>query len=185
MIMKRVIFLVMIFVSLAGCKKEDNKGQLDPNAMVKIRPAVTRAEGHLSALEIVQETGNLKFYNRAIYGDQPVGIGFADSQRDLVTPCLKMWGTDIIYQDGSYVPDFIEAEDCVLQRVHNQGQAGQEWIDTIAYIPNAILRSSQVRIKAAYDVGNYTEVYRLFDSTYIFIPITGQEWRALKALGLQ
>ena len=52
--------------------------------------------------------------------------------------------------------------------------------DTIAYIPNSVMREAQGRIEKAYNEGNYTEVYKLFNETFRFRPITGKKWRELK-----
>jgi len=189
--MKKIILLFLVSVLFASCGKDNtpaSTGKWDSNAMINLRPAAgTKALGdsmHLSALEIVKQTANLKFINVAVYGNQVVGRGFSEVQRDTVSPMLKMWGTDIIDQEGNYVPDFIEASDCVLQRIFN-GDKPNMVIDTIAYIPNSVLRLAESQIKTAYAVKDYTTCYKIFNDAFIFIPITGKEWRALKAQNLQ
>lgn len=57
--------------------------------------------------------------------------------------------------------------------------------DTIAYIPNTILREAEKNIKEAYAQGDYETCYKLFDTALSFYPITGAEWRALKAQGIE
>ena len=182
--MKNLLFCLLLAIGLVSCAKDEIvTGKLDPNATINLRYAASTSllrsasAVHLTALEIVKQTTNLKFtYNGELYGR-----GFADAQRDTITPMLKMWGTDIIAQDGTYEPIFIEATDCILQRVRFSYTPDQI-VDTIAYIPNSILREAQVKIKAAYDAQNYTECYAMFDTVFVFIPISGSEWRALKAL---
>lgn len=53
--------------------------------------------------------------------------------------------------------------------------------DTIGYVPNRVIRDAESKIKTAFEAGDYEECMRLFEQAYIFIPITGEEWRALKA----
>lgn len=184
--MKKTIFILLLTTIFASCSKNDEPRTWDSNAMINLRPAAgTKAtSGHLTALEIVKQTANLKFTNVPIFGNQVVGRGFSDVQRDTVTPMLKMWGTDIIDQEGKYTPEFIEATDCVLQRIRNHGLPN-EVIDTVAYIPNSVLRSAESQIKAAYAASDYETCYKVFNEAFTFIPITGAEWRALKSQNLQ
>lgn len=130
-------------------------------------------------------------------------------QRDTISdnPALLMFGTDIIDSEGRFNKSFLFGRDVVIFGVRYKGKlttygdrhsyqeedpdnsldlliAKQGVKDTIAYIPNAVMREAQVRIEKAYNDGNYTEVYRLFHETFRFRPITGKKWRELKAQGL-
>lgn len=58
-------------------------------------------------------------------------------------------------------------------------------IDTIAYIPNKVGIKAEKNIKEAYANGDYITCYELFKKAYTFYPITGAEWRALKAQGVE
>jgi hypothetical protein len=182
---RTLLFSLCIGLALAFagcCEDETGTGLLDPNATIKIRPAASalRSTGHLTGLQIVQLTDGMYFQHDSVTYER----GFSPAQRDTVEPCLKMWATDIIDQEGNYHTRFIEATDCVLIRIHNLDQES-EWIDTIAYVPNQVLRSAQAIIKPAYDEGDYATCYQVFDSAFVFIPITGAEWRALKEQGLE
>jgi len=187
--MKKLFFILSV-IFLFACEETF---QLDPNAMISIKPAsgawnspALRVKSndsiHLSAMEIVKQTNKLSFYNIALFGNQAVDRGFAQNQRDTIseTPSLKMFGTDIINQKGEYTPEFIEGSDCVLVRIINLNMPN-EVIDTVAYIPNSVLRIAETQIKAAYSALNNEEVYRIFNEAFTFIPITGAEWRELKA----
>lgn len=184
--MKKIIFLLMLVFAFASCKKENKLW--DPNAMINLKQGtLTKADtnpNHLSALEIVKQTTNLKCYNFPLFGNQAVGRGFSDDQRDYQTPMLKMFGTDIIDMFGKYTPDFIESTDCVLQRIINADKPNMV-IDTIAYIPNSVLRAAELRIKAAYAKEDYETCYAVFNDAFTFLPITGAEWRALKVKNQQ
>ena len=176
-----LLYILIALLSLIGCNN-DNSGLLDPNATIKIRPGLQlRSAGeHLSPIDIVKQTDGMSFQ----FEDATYGRGFSDAQRDTIDPCLKMWGTDIIDQEGNYHARFIEGSDCVLIRVHNK-YTENEWIDTIGYVPNTILQNAQIRIKAAYDNEDYTTCYQVFDSAFVFIPISGEEWRDLKDMNMQ
>ena len=155
---------------------------------------------HLSALEIVRTTCNLEFRNVAVFGDQNTGRGFSSNQRDTsdVAPCLKMFGTDIIDMYGAFVPEFIGGEQVVLTRLWlimpegdtvmfdpitrypHEYMATKVLKDTIAYIPDATLRAAETVIYAAWNLQDNEEVYRLFNEAFVFVPVTGAEWRALQ-----
>lgn len=130
------------------------------------------------------------------------------NQRDTISdsPALLMFGTDIINSEGRFNKSFLFARDVVIFGLRYQGKLttygdrqsygddfenslgyliGKQGVkDTIAYIPNAVMREAQGRIEKAYNEGNYTEVYKLFHETFRFRPITGRKWRELKAQGL-
>lgn len=186
--MKKLIFALLLVVGLASCSKDEEKTTFDISKTVNIREAksalrsVTVDSLHLSGLEIVKQAAGIWFYNYGRFGDQAVRAGFDAAQRDTITPCLKMWASQIIDPNIGYTPEFIEGEDMVLCRAISLDKS---LIDTIAYIPNATLRAAQIAIKTAYDASNYEEVYNLFNTAMTFIPITGAEWRDLKAQNQQ
>ena len=182
--MKKITFILLaLSLAFVGCEKKGNK-RLDPNATILLRPAKgvqlrsSDNPEHLTALEIVQQTVTMIYNNFEIAEDGEIRRGFADAQRDYDIPALKMWGTDIIDQIGDYQTEFIGGHDFILVR----GETF-ETEDTIAYIPNSVIKEARISIKAAYDAGDYAKVYKLFDTAFTFIPITGEEWRALKAAG--
>lgn len=184
--MKKLLLILCVAALFAACGDDDDKGKLSPDAAVLIKPdldafktVATRADAsqHLSALEIVKQTWIMSFQNPTVHpGAGALTRGFAPEQRDFSIPALKMWGVDIINQDGEFALEFIAGEDIILE--NKQG-------DTIAYIANSTLKDAHVKIKAAYDAENYTEVYKLFDEAFTFKPTTGEEWRALKEKDMQ
>lgn len=178
--MKKLLF-IFIVLFLAGCEKEPTtKGKLDPNALISIRPAAG-VKSYLSAKEIVKQVSDLSFYNTKITSTE-LTRGFAPAQRDTLNVRLMMWGTDIIDQQGLYHPNFIEGKDFVFRKAVDLGHYPPIY-DTLAYIPNSVITEAREKIVTAFADSNYTEVYRLFDVAFTFTPITGPEWRALKASG--
>ncbi|MFT3904561.1 MAG: hypothetical protein QM727_15420 [Niabella sp.] len=183
--MKKILLLSIFAVVLFACNKKDNpagKGKLDPNAMVLLRPSVANkaakafsasaanwkmdVQGSPIGLAIVKNAVAIRwkskwFSNRYYEEPKVVGRGFADSQRDLSIPALKMWGTDIITQDGDFLKDFVYGTDVYLTDNNN---------DTIGYIPQTVIDNARATIEAAYNAQNYTEVYRLFNEAFTFLP---------------
>ncbi|MEG0807663.1 MAG: hypothetical protein RR410_04850 [Alistipes sp.] len=189
--MKKLIFILAavacVAVALVACDNDDNK-IWDANAMVSLRAAKgVRASAnpdHLSALEIVKQTNDMAFWCPKYYPGSIKGLyrGFSEAQRDFVNERLLMWGDDIITAaTGELSNAFIAGEDIVLRRIVN---LEKDIVDTIAYIPNSILRTAEVAIREAYAAKNYATVYKLFDTAFTFMPITGDEWRELKRQGL-
>lgn len=175
-----ILFLSVICMILSSCGNDDNdkdKGQLNANATILIRPAsgVRSQESNLTALEVVQRGVNLKWrshYFGNVYYDQErvVGRTFSEEMRDFNTPALKMLGIDIITDEGQYYRDMTYSHAVVITDTNN---------DTIAYIPNDVINNAKALIEAAYYDQNYTEVYRLFNEAFTFIPITASEWKLL------
>ena len=176
--MKKILFFIFALLAItAGCDKNDtpDKGKLDPNATILIRPAkgvkLKSTITGLTAMEIVEQAIGLRlrthWLNNAYIEDEKTGErGFADAQRNLEIPALKMWGTDIISQSGEFVKDFLYSYDIYITTENN---------DTIAYIPNSVIENARNKIEVAFSDENYTEVYRLFDEAFTFLPISAQE----------
>lgn len=193
--MKRLILFAAIAIAagamlLSSCEKDNKNKQWDPTAMISLRAAknpkanaAVRAEGHLSPLEIVKQTHNMYYHRGGLDYDQIAFRGFGEGQRDYANERLLMFGTDVIAQEGNYAPGFIEGHGVVLVRIlYNEENIPDP--DTIAYVPNQVLRDAQKIIKPAYDRGDYDLVYKTFDTAFTFIPITGPEWQELKRQGL-
>ena len=170
--MKKILFFLLSLIILASCGKDEpsaNKGKLDPNAMILIRPAagVRATVSGLTALEIVEQGHEIQFttrYSDDKYNeerDNTPARGFAASQRDFDIPALKMWGIDVINQDGEYIRDFTHATNVII--TNNNG-------DTIAYVPDKVISDARPLIEAAYADENYDEVYRLFNEAFTFLP---------------
>lgn len=195
--MKKLFYLLTIVTFfLASCGDKDDpkpvQKKWDANKMVMIKPdrtafVSTRSAvgnpNHLSPLEIVKQGEVLRFYTKyfeKVIKDKAIAttMGFAETQKDFTIPALKMWGTTIINQEGEFVDDFIMGSDFVVTTFG-------DIIDTIAYIPNKVIVSSRDTLRKAYDAKHYEDVYQLFDKAFTFRPITGAEWRALKAKGEQ
>ena len=187
--MKKLLLLMSIALLLVACDKKDDdlsKGKLDPNAMITIKAGAVTKSGingwddekgedvhltvkyNLSPIEIVTETMNMTFrshYAGSTYYDVPTILdrGFGDNQRDFDIPALLMFGTDIIETDGRFIKDFIYGQDFYLVNKD---------LDTIGYIPQTVIDNARRLIEIAYEDKNYTEVYKVFDEAFTFLPIS-------------
>ena len=171
--MKKILFLFILAIVFVSCEPDDivDKGQLDPNAMITLRPGngvqLRSSVPDLTALEIVQQAHAIRwqsnwFANTEWDDVKNIARGFPDQYKDFNKPALLMLGTDIIAQGGEYYRDFIYGFNIYITNADS---------DTIAYIPDAVINSARPLIEAAYNDENYTEVYRLFNEAFTFLPI--------------
>ena len=187
--MKKTIFLLAIAAIVASCEPNEPKAfSIKDTDMISIRPVASAAnapqkvkadDAHLSALEIVKQASSIQYRHNGIKWER----SFNESQRDTVStpPKLLMWATDVITLDGDLQAEFIEATDVLFVTFETIFSSAPK--DTVAYIPNSVLRAAETSIRAAYEAKDIDECYRLFNEAYTFTPITGAEWRALKANG--
>ena len=185
--MKTGTLLLLFTVLFSACKKEDKWEGLDPNAMLAINaPKGSKAAenpAHLTPLEIVQKASALNINTAS------APWALEDWNRDYERVRIVLQGFNVVNEKGQLVDVFIANRDVTLEAwtnwgtplwdVHNYTQ------DTIAYIPNAVLETAQAAIEEAYEAGDYATCYKLFEEAYTFYPITGAEWRALKAAGIE
>ncbi|GAB1414637.1 hypothetical protein MASR2M117_00430 [Paludibacter sp.] len=124
-----------------------------------------------TAMQIVENARNIKWacnwfdngYNEDV---QHVARTFGDHMRDFETPALLMFGTDIITQMGEFYKDLIYGFDMYFTTTGG---------DSIAYIPDSVLYNARIHIEAAFNDSNYTEVYRLFNEAFTFLPLIKEE----------
>lgn len=183
--MKQLFILLFAVAAFMGCEKEKDNF-LDPNAMIAINPAPDiKAETnpkHLSAKEIVEQATILSFWNISEGAFMAYEREFGAHQKDFSRHRLLMAGTDVIDEFGKLNLWFIECKDILIEAWYDRGKP-EFRKDTIAYIPNAVIRAAEVKIKEAYANKDYKECYRLMDEAFTYTPITAAEWRALKAAG--
>lgn len=172
--MKKILFLLLITIALVSCDKKDpviDKGKLDPNAMIVLKPAkgvqLKSTVSGLTALEIVQQAVNIKwqshYFGNVYYDDaKDIARTFIEDHKDYDNQLLKMWGVDVISMEGEYYRDFTYGFNVVITDTNN---------DTIAYVPNSVINSARPLIEAAYEDENYNEVYRLFNEAFTFLPL--------------
>ncbi len=207
-----LLFLAPLLMACGSDTPEtpsNTKGKILPDQLVRIEAAQgvrTRAaeaeytedgEKLLTALEVVKQGEVMAgiFFNQPDtsliwqpayyhYGER----GFGDWMRDTVSavPALLMFSEDILSERGLQ-PNYLKAYDVLIlgkmKSPERNNKHGFFERDTIAYVPNSVLREAEKKIYKAYADSNYTEVYRLFHEAYKFIPITGKQWQRLKEAG--
>lgn len=188
--MKKLLFIALVAIAFASCEKDEQSFKVKATDKISIKAAsnvaksamqkVSSVYAHLSALDIVKKTTEISLITNGVIG----GRSFASEQRDTIsaTPKLLMWATDVITLDGKLQLDFIEATDVVLVHYNLNTPTAR---DTIAYIPNSVIRAAESAIRTAYNAKDIEACYTLFNNAYVFTPITGAEWRALKAQNQQ
>ena len=138
----------------------------------------------------------------AMRGTAPDGTPFGDKSftaemRDTVNPALKLLMKDVVYttfEDEKPLLEgfFLTLRDVVFIRNLNIEKGGYEkdysgsmkYVseqDTVAYVPNAQLERAEPLVRAAFAKGDYEACYKILEKAYTFIPITGIQWRKLKA----
>lgn len=172
--MKKILFL-LVGLLLISCNPEDvpeTKGKLDPNAMIVIKPAkgvqLRSTVTGLTALEVVEQAHAITYqshYTSNVYNDNPIitGRSFRSEDKDYKIPALLMAGIDVINIEGNYYKDFTNAFSVFITDINQ---------DTIAYVPDAVINSARPLIEQAYSDEDYTEVYRLFNEAFTFLPIS-------------
>jgi len=190
---KRFYFLILaISVMLVSCNRDDEPKtfRLDPNAKIYIKPSTTAAKAfqaakstavHLTPLEVVKQADVLVFFNDLV-SDTRLMATFVGKDTISETPALLRWGTDIIHDTDGYgnyglQKDFIYGYDMVICRGNFQKT------DTIAYIPNSVVKNARDLILQALQDKDTAAVYGHFENAFRFIPITGPEYEILKNRG--
>ncbi|WP_278834138.1 hypothetical protein [Porphyromonas cangingivalis] len=184
--MRHLLSILLILFVVTSCKSSDEpNGMLKQDAQISINvvsDTAPRAESDeeqpLSPLEVVKQADAIHITPYGADDDRDRGI--ADFQRDIDNVAIKMFGSDIIGDTprtkGQLQKYFIGGKDVYFTTKHDK--------DTIGYIPNKVLQEAYTKVLAAYEAGNYEEVYRLFQKAYTAVPCTSKQYRELKAKGL-
>lgn len=187
------VVAVLTVLALTACNGDKpKKGLLRQGAMVyinvqekglKAMDGTTNTDEKLyTPAEVVRECSNFCL-------DDPEGNinglnGISDEMKDYENNRIKMWGEQIISRDGELVEYFIKSKNVRIIAKNVPGKTNPT-VDEgiIAYIPNKVMQEGWIKIKKAYDAGNYEEVYRLFQEVYTAIPITPSEYQKLREKG--
>lgn len=148
---------------------------------------------------------NIVKYSNIIVSKNADGVegnfGIAPEMRDVEHSRIKMWAEMVISkrpfkENGQRVDKWTLLDDGWIanrdvriemsnldQFTTDDGTIVPALTKVVAYIPNAKMDEAQKAIRKAWEAGNNEEVYRLFNEAFTFIPITNNEWEALKAKG--
>lgn len=189
---------MILSLTLLSCSDDVNK--IDPLARIAVqveKGKTTRAEDMERAKFITLYAWNYiakhpdddGYIRKDISSLQPE-VYYMD--RDTVNYRILFWGIDVIDEDK--LGRFISYENVVLHIALNHdtglpqlpleytGRLDMPW-DTVAYIPNAVMRRNKAILTEIFERGDYNKCYEVFDTAYRFIPITGAEYRELVRKG--
>ena len=211
--LKAFILFLLVTVLATACEKKNKP--LDPDAKVSITGvrSVSKADvGELPSEDIAGTglTDSLEFITRYALEIRMTdgnltpnrGIGAEPDtyymMRDFENWKLKFWASDAITSDGLSLTSWVTlSTDIVLivvkeedgRAIHPLELDNTRYFelvhDTVAYIPNAAVLEARAKITAAFNQQDYESCYKIFDDTYVFVPTTGEKWRAMKAAGIE
>lgn len=192
--MKKLLLILFAMPLLAACGGDEitqpiskKKGGIRPFELVRIEAAEgvklrsNSEDGLLTALEVAKRgdiISGTKWHERTQRFYEGAERGFSPDQRDTISdhPALLMQSEDILDKEEGLITNWIKGYNYVILDKNN---------DTIAYLPNAILRKAEQDIYKAYTDSNFTEIYRIFNEGFKFKPITGKKWQELRKDSLQ
>lgn len=181
----------LLLVGLGACGEKDNPGKLAPDAKLYINvvnnnmkavddtPTPDGEQRLLTPREVVEQACNFVFTENEGKGDDDVRFSIMDNMKDLDNARIKLWGQQIINEDGSLEEYFMSARNIYVEPNRIDEAGGR----VIAYIPNKVMEEAWKKIQKAYKEGKYDEVYRIFQDAYQATPITEAEYLRLKAAG--
>ena len=170
--------LAMAFV--ACCKDEPNvptKKALDPFAqiLVHVKPALgSRADSKaMSPREMLEKAHYFQLWKKDVK-DHPVTRSIGDNEKDFEKLAFKWWGDDVIEKD-TIVTFWRDVKDLLIMTGLG---------DTIGYIPQSVRTEAFDRILKAEKEKDYDLIYKIFNEAFVGIPCTAEEYKELKAKGL-
>ena len=179
----------LLLVGLVACGEKDNPGKLAPDAKLYINvvdntmkavddtPTPEGEQRLLTPREVVEQACNFVFTDKE--GDDDARFSIMDNMKDLDNARIKLWGQQIIREDGSLNDAFMLCRNIYVEPNRIDEAGGR----VIAYIPNKVMEEAWEKIQKAYKEGRYDDVYRIFQDAYQATPITEAEYLKLKAAG--
>lgn len=187
-------------MAVTACNGKDKpNGRLEQGAMLYInvkngnlKSMDVRAtdgdnkDGLLTPREIV-ETATAMVFTDPETGKKDMNISIAPSQKDVENARIKMWGEQVIREDGTLNEYFITIRDLRIvapNKLDKDGNMLPEF-NVTGYVSNEVMERAEKEIRKEYAAGNYDKVYKLFQDAYTATPINLEMWEALKKEGKQ
>ncbi|WP_288946161.1 hypothetical protein [uncultured Porphyromonas sp.] len=192
------VVAVLTVLALTACNGDKPKGQLKQGAMIYVnvkngtlKSMDVRAtdgdnkDGLLTPREIVETATAMVFAHPD--GRKNTNISIAPQQKDVENARIKMWGEQVIREDGTLNEYFITLRDVRIVAPNKLDKDGKMIPDfnVTGYIPNEVMERAEKEIRKEYAAGNYDKVYKLFQDAYTATPINLEMWEALQKEGKQ
>lgn len=192
------VVAVLTVLALTACNGDKPKGQLKQGAMIyvnvkngNLKSMDVRAtdgdnkDGLLTPREIVETATAMVFAHPD--GRKNTNISIAPQQKDVENARIKMWGEQVIREDGTLNEYFITLRDVRIVAPNKLDKDGKMIPDfnVTGYIPNEVMERAEKEIRKEYAAGNYDKVYKLFQDAYTATPINLEMWEALQKEGKQ
>jgi hypothetical protein len=183
--MKNLTILLAVLALAFACEKEKPEPDIVVSdimirGQVSLKSTVLDGE-HLTLQEIAEQATQIVVKSDLYSAPDWVSFHYDifPYQRDIENGIIILPAVYIL-DPANYqlTPDFIKGKDIVIIR-EIEGVT-----DTIAYIPNSVVENAHDLIMSAYENEDYQEVYDLFKTEFVFIPITGSEYKSLEGQGL-
>lgn len=194
----RLLAVVAVVMAVTACNGKDKpNGRLEQGAMLYINVkngnlksmdvrATDNKEGLLTPREIV-ETATAMVFTDPETGKKDMNISIAPQQKDVENARIKMWGEQVIREDGTLNEYFITIRDLRIVAPNKLDNDGNMILDlnVTGYVSNEVMERAEREIRKAYEAGDYDKVYKLFQDAYTATPINLEMWEALKKEGKQ
>lgn len=207
--MKNLLIMALLgLFALSGCKDKKKEFNINPNAQIAISADKTKVipSAPYSMETVVTYAWEIVFWATKFDGDKPSGQAIISHDMDN----LKFWigeNSHVIYMDKEGNPQLgpwitSNMRDLVVVATKQKDDLNS-WVnayryttlgefvaparvfDTIGYVPNRVIKAAEAAIHTAFEAGDYERCTQLFETAYTFQPITGAEWRELKAQGIE
>lgn len=195
----RLMAVLAVVMAVTACNGKDKpNGRLEQGAMLYInvkngnlKSMDVRAtdgdnkDGLLTPREIVETATAMVFAHPD--GRKNTNISIAPQQKDVENARIKMWGEQVIREDGTLNEYFITLRDVRIVAPNKLDKDGKMIPDfnVTGYIPNEVMERAEKEIRKEYAAGNYDKVYKLFQDAYTATPINLEMWEALQKEGKQ
>ena len=195
----KLLAVVAVVMAVTACNGKDKpNGRLEQGAMLYINVkngnlksmdvrATDNKEGLLTPREIVETASMFVFFDPTQNRNSNVSI--LPPQKDVENERIKMWGEQVIREDGALNEYFIMLRDVRIVAPFPTDENGNpiytDKDNVTGYIPNEVMERAEKEIRKEYAAGNYDKVYKLFQDAYTATPINLEMWEALKKEGKQ
>lgn len=194
----KLLAVVAVVMAVTACNGDKPNGRLEQGAMLYInvkngnlKSMDVRAtdgdnkEGLLTPREIVETATAMVFAHPD--GRKNTNISILPEQKDVENERIKMWGEQVIHEDGTLNEYFITLRDVRIVAPNKLDKDGKMIPDfnVTGYIPNEVMERAEREIRKEYAAGNYDKVYKLFQDAYTATPINLEMWEALQKEGKQ